>query len=57
MATTAIDLSSLNGTNGFRLDGVLEFDLSGISVSNAGYVNGDGYYGFCPINCENVYFK
>ena len=37
-----ISLSSLSGTNGFRLDGVAKRDYSGISVSNAGDVNGDG---------------
>ena len=40
-ATT--DLSTLNGSNGFRLDGVAADDLSGTSVSNAGDVNGDGF--------------
>ena len=37
------DLSSLNGNNGFRLDGVSSSDRSGRSVSNAGDVNGDGF--------------
>ena len=41
----AIALSSLDGNNGFRLDGgtahILE--LSGSSVSGAGDINGDGY--------------
>ena len=36
------DLSSLNGSNGFVLDGEAAFDLSGISVSAAGDINGDG---------------
>ena len=39
MATTVINLSSLDGTNGFRLNGVAEGDLSGYSVSNAGDIN------------------
>ncbi|SFE64961.1 integrin alpha [Nitrosomonas sp. Nm166] len=39
----AMDLSSLNGRNGFRLDGETEDDFSGFSVSNAGDVNGDGF--------------
>ena len=37
-----LDLSTLDGTNGFRLDGVQEFGVSGSSVSSAGDVNGDG---------------
>ncbi len=43
MAISTINLSSLNGNNGFRLDGAAAFDYSGISVSNAGDVNGDGF--------------
>jgi hypothetical protein len=38
-----IELSSLDGTNGFRIDGVAENDLSGCSVASAGDVNGDGF--------------
>ena len=38
-----LDLSALNGTNGFTLTGIDAFDLSGQSVSSAGDVNGDGY--------------
>ena len=38
----SLDLSSLDGTNGFRLDGVAAYDRSGSAVSNAGDVNGDG---------------
>ncbi len=38
-----LDLGALNGTNGFTLTGIDEFDNSGISVSSAGDVNGDGY--------------
>jgi hypothetical protein len=41
-AATA-QLSSLNGTNGFRLDGLRQFDRAGFSVSGAGDVNGDGF--------------
>ncbi|MBF0183927.1 MAG: FG-GAP repeat protein [Magnetococcales bacterium] len=40
---SVIALSSLNGSNGFRLDGVAAGDISGQSVSSAGDVNGDGY--------------
>ena len=39
---SALDLSLLDGTNGFRLDGVAAGDESGISVSGAGDVNADG---------------
>jgi Ca2+-binding RTX toxin-like protein len=38
-----IDLSSLDGSNGFRLDGAESGDRSGISVASAGDVNGDGF--------------
>ena len=37
-----VELSSLNGTNGFRLNGISALDFSGWSVSGAGDVNGDG---------------
>lgn len=37
-----LQLSALNGTNGFRLDGVAASDVAGISVSDAGDINGDG---------------
>jgi hypothetical protein len=39
----AINLSSLNGANGFRLDGAAEFDISGDKAAGAGDVNGDGF--------------
>ena len=38
-----LDLSALDGTNGFILNGIDETDESGVSVSSAGDVNGDGY--------------
>ena len=39
----SLDLSALDGSNGFRLDGIDAFDdESGWSVSGAGDVNGDG---------------
>ena len=41
--SAALDLSSLNGSNGFRLDGEALNDFSGSSVSTAGDVNGDGF--------------
>jgi len=36
-------LSSLDGSNGFRLDGIDASDLSGFSIRGAGDVNGDGF--------------
>lgn len=39
---TQLELSSLNGTNGFVLNGINSYDRSGWSVSSAGDVNGDG---------------
>ena len=39
----ALDLSALNGANGFTLTGTDPDDRSGRSVSSAGDVNGDGY--------------
>ena len=41
--SASMNLSSLDGNNGFRLDGVAADDFSGASVSNAGDVNGDGF--------------
>jgi len=38
-----IDLSSLDGTTGFKLSGAAATDLSGLSVASAGDVNGDGF--------------
>jgi Ca2+-binding RTX toxin-like protein len=38
-----LELSSLDGTNGFQISGEAEFDFSGGSVSSAGDVNGDGF--------------
>ncbi|MEH1864725.1 MAG: hypothetical protein V7K69_06885 [Nostoc sp.] len=37
-----LDVSNLNGTNGFAINGIDQDDDSGRSVSNAGDVNGDG---------------
>ncbi len=39
---SSLNLSALNGTNGFVLNGVAANDASGVSVSSAGDVNGDG---------------
>ncbi|MEJ1968238.1 MAG: type I secretion C-terminal target domain-containing protein [Rhizomicrobium sp.] len=41
--SAAIDLSSLNGANGFQLSGAAASDESGVSVASAGDVNGDGF--------------
>jgi len=38
----SLELSSLDGTNGFVLNGIDEDDFSGFSVSGTGDVNGDG---------------
>jgi hypothetical protein len=38
-----INLSSLDGTNGFQLNGAAASDFSGFSVASAGDVNGDGF--------------
>ncbi len=37
------NLSALNGSNGFVINGINEDDFSGTSVSSAGDVNGDGF--------------
>jgi hypothetical protein len=39
----SFNLSTLNGSNGFAINGIGEFDRSGYSVSSAGDVNGDGF--------------
>jgi len=40
---SSFDLDSLDGTNGFVLNGIVEGDLTGRSVSGAGDFNGDGF--------------
>ena len=42
-ATTTLDASFLNGTNGFQINGINLSDESGYSVSSAGDFNGDGF--------------
>ncbi|MFN6476721.1 hypothetical protein [Nostoc sp. DedQUE07] len=37
-----LNLASLNGTNGFIINGIAEYDQLGFSVSNAGDINNDG---------------
>ena len=41
-----VDLSLLDGSNGFRLNGVGQGDYSGWSISSAGDFNGDGFADF-----------
>jgi Ca2+-binding RTX toxin-like protein len=43
VSASAIDLSSLDGTNGFRLNGIAAYDYMGSSVASAGDLNGDGF--------------
>jgi Ca2+-binding RTX toxin-like protein len=38
-----LELTDLDGTNGFALNGINKYDFSGISVSGAGDINGDGF--------------
>ena len=38
-----LNLSALDGSNGFKLSGVAGYDRAGSSVSAAGDVNGDGF--------------
>ena len=40
--SSSLDLSTLNGSNGFVVNGINNYDYSGSSVSGAGDVNGDG---------------
>jgi Ca2+-binding RTX toxin-like protein len=39
----SFNLSALNGSNGFAINGIAALDQSGWSVSSAGDVNGDGF--------------
>ncbi len=43
MPASIFDLSALDGANGFRLSGAAAGDYAGVSVSDAGDVNGDGF--------------
>ncbi|MBN4004886.1 hypothetical protein [Nostoc sp. LPT] len=43
MAISSFTLSSLNGNNGFAINGIAVEDQSGWSVSNAGDINNDGF--------------
>src|SRR5690349_12631466 len=40
---SVINLSNLDGTAGFQINGVTPGDMSGFSLSSAGDVNGDGF--------------
>ncbi|MHC5614278.1 MAG: calcium-binding protein [Nostoc sp.] len=42
MANSVFNLSNLNGTNGFVINGINAYEFSGSSVSSAGDINGDG---------------
>ncbi|MDB9527894.1 FG-GAP-like repeat-containing protein [Oscillatoria sp. CS-180] len=39
---TSLELSELDGSNGFVINGINSYDSSGVAVSSAGDVNGDG---------------
>jgi hypothetical protein len=41
--SSSLNLSALDGTNGFAINGIDVEDNSGVSVSGAGDVNGDGF--------------
>ena len=41
--SAALELSGLDGNNGFQISGEAAYDVSGRSVSSAGDVNGDGF--------------
>ena len=43
MMTSVLNLSDLNGSNGFTINGIDAYDFSGFAVSSAGDVNGDGF--------------
>jgi Ca2+-binding RTX toxin-like protein len=45
-ATNPLELSSLDGTNGFNFNGAASYDYAGSAVSDAGDVNGDGFDDF-----------
>jgi FG-GAP repeat len=59
--STSVDLASLNNTQGFRINGAMAGDASGISVSSAGDINNDGIkdiiigaFGASPFGLRNA---
>lgn len=40
---SAFSVTSLDGSNGFRLDGIADFDMAGAAIRFAGDINGDGF--------------
>ena len=42
MFGSTFNLSDLNGSNGFAINGIAPNNISGVSVSSAGDINGDG---------------
>jgi Ca2+-binding RTX toxin-like protein len=40
---STLELSALNGVNGFRINGFVEGSISGLAASGAGDINGDGF--------------
>ncbi len=57
VSISSIALSSLDGSNGFKLSGTNNNDFSGWSVSGAGDINGDGYSDVIigAIGIDNLY--
>ena len=41
--SSSLDLSVLDGSNGFKINGEATYDISGVSVASADDVNGDGF--------------
>lgn len=41
--SSMLDLSSIDGSNGFRFNGITEIDSEGYKFSNAGDINADGF--------------
>ncbi len=40
---SSLDVNSLDGTNGFRINGARPYDMAGATVASAGDINGDGF--------------